>query len=551
MAQRGWVGWLADNKAASAGIAVSLVIALIGVGVVAARSGNGKKKGTSLQAGAEGATTTTAVGQVAPLGGTVTSVPGGQTGASTGAAVPKGTKVAGTTTGGATTTGGSTATTPGGCTPQDDKETGITRSDVRVGQIVSDVSQLPAQLKPNYEGLQAYVHMVNAQGGVCGRKIVIDYNNDQSNPATHHYSLMIHKDFAFVANSSLIDSTDYQSDAPFNPTLKDNGEFVPDIGGLAYSYGRNQSPLFAGTVGSLSPSLTGGGMFRTMVNEAKTVPHGPCRNAGVVYLVEPTGASEDQGKLGQAALLQPWGANFGASHVKLYQASLAEPLTVYEQTVAQMIADGVNCVFTYSDLGSDINLVKAMENRGVWPPDKCTGPTCFALTYVPFAAYDPKFIRDAGDASHSVLTFIPHVPVNETGSPAMQTYLKWLKTVPGAEVSTFSLIGWTSGEMFVEAMNACGGAPTRACVIDYWHKKQGYTAGGLLGAITPFKSTRVDCSGGCGNFAGKGVYNFKWIFTCSVMLRVENRNGKVDFYRHTPATGYSCDTLQVARGKPA
>ena len=58
MAQRGWVGWLADNKAASAGIAVSLVIALVGVGVVAARSGNGKKKGTSLQAGAEGATTT-------------------------------------------------------------------------------------------------------------------------------------------------------------------------------------------------------------------------------------------------------------------------------------------------------------------------------------------------------------------------------------------------------------------------------------------------------------------------------------------------------------
>ena len=116
MAQRGWVGWLADNKAASAGIAVCLVIALVGVGVVAARSGNGKKKGTSLQAGAAGATTT-AVGQVAPLGGTVTSVPGGQTGASTGAAVPKGTKVAGTTTGGATTTGGSTATTPGGCTP--------------------------------------------------------------------------------------------------------------------------------------------------------------------------------------------------------------------------------------------------------------------------------------------------------------------------------------------------------------------------------------------------------------------------------------------------
>src|SRR5438477_11193582 len=132
--------------------------------------------------------------------------------------------------------------------------------------------------------------MVNAQGGVCGRKIVIDYNNDQSNPATQHYSLMIHKDFAIVANSSLIDSTDYQSDAPFNTTLKDNGEFVPAIGGLAYSYGRNQSRLFAGTVGSLSPSLSGRGMSRTTVKGAESVSNGPYRNAGVGCLVEPTGA---------------------------------------------------------------------------------------------------------------------------------------------------------------------------------------------------------------------------------------------------------------------
>src|SRR5205814_5641077 len=108
-------------------------------------------------------------------------------GARPGGTLPGGGKVAGTT-GGAGTTGNATGptTASAGCTPQDDKETGITKSEVRVGQIVSDVSQLPSQLKPNYEGLQAYANMVNSQGGVCGRKIVIDYNNDQSNPATHH-----------------------------------------------------------------------------------------------------------------------------------------------------------------------------------------------------------------------------------------------------------------------------------------------------------------------------------------------------------------------------
>ena len=63
---------------------------------------------------------------------------------------------------------------------------------------------------------------------------------------------MVHQVFAFVANSSLIDSSDYQSDAPFNPTSTDNGQYVPDIGGLAYSYGRNQSPWFAGTSGGVT-----------------------------------------------------------------------------------------------------------------------------------------------------------------------------------------------------------------------------------------------------------------------------------------------------------
>src|SRR5207302_1885912 len=194
------------------------------------------------------------------------------------------------------------------CTPKDVHETGISKTEVKIGQIVSDVSALPAQLKPNYYGLQAYVNAINAAGGVCGRKITIMYANDNANPATHDYASMTHQVFAFVANSSLMDSLDYQSDAPFNPTTQDNGDYVPDIGGLAYSYGRNQLPWFAGTVGSLSPSLTGSGQFKYLVDQAKA-SNKPCRKAGVLYLREPTGASEDQGKLGGAALSSSWGAN--------------------------------------------------------------------------------------------------------------------------------------------------------------------------------------------------------------------------------------------------
>jgi ABC-type branched-subunit amino acid transport system substrate-binding protein len=531
---------VAANKQLAAGIGIAVVLALIGVVAVAGGAGDDDKdkSAVNVDAGQDNGglpspgdtveTTTTVAGQQ-PVAGQATT-----------------TTAAGTKS---VTLPGQSAPAPP-CTPKDVKQTGISKSEVVIGQIVSDVSVLPAQLYPNYEGLQAYVNVVNQAGGVCGRKLRIEYSNDQSNPATHDYQSMTHKVFAFVGNSSLMDNTDYQTDAPFNPLYQDNGEYVPDVGGLAYSYGRSQSQWFAGNLGSLSPSLTGGAAIKWIVDKAKADNH-PCKNAGVVYLREPTGASEDQGKIGVAALAADWGGGFGADHVKTYVANLADPVVVYEQMVTQMVTEGVNCVFTYDDLGSNINLVKAMVNRGVWPKDKCSGPQCMSSVYVPFAAYDPKFIRDAGDGAKDVITFIPHIPLNETSSAPMQQYLNALKSVKGAEPSTFSLIGWSAGQMFVQALQSCGAAPTRKCVMDYLRNLKDYDAAGLQGPVTPFRSTRVDCSGGCGNFGGHGTYNFKWIFPCNVGLQVQDRNGKRDFYRVNPASGYACDELRVARGKAA
>ena len=64
--------------------------------------------------------------------------------------------------------------------------------------------------------------------------------------------------------------------------------------------------------------------------------------------------------------------------------------------------------------------------------------------------------------SFGVNTFLPHIPLNEQSLPAMQIYLNALKAIPGATPSTFSIIGYLSGQMFVQALQACGPAPTRS-----------------------------------------------------------------------------------------
>jgi hypothetical protein len=236
-----------------------------------------------------------------------------------------------------------------------------------------------------------------------------------------------------------------------------------------------------------------------------------------------------------------WGGNLGRGNTKLYQASLAQPAEVYRGLVENMIRDGMNCVGTFADLGSNVSLVIGAAQAGVWPLDHCTRSDkkqCFNMIYMPFAGYDPGFIRNvesrAKGASKGVLTFLPHVPVNETSDPALRRYLADLRACKAdkkypqcsdAEPSTFSIIGYVSGMMFVDAVRACGGAPTRRCVMAYLRGLTNFTAAGLLGRISPFTDT--------------------------VTMRIVDTKPTLNSFRRIrPASGYAPDTLKVARGTP-
>lgn len=564
--RRGWLGWLEDHRPAVGGIALWVALALI-VGAAVATGGAaafGRATGVhpsvapTDEQGPSPSAAATKAGQPAKAspkaakgkkqGGPASPTPGAT---SPGPGGPGG---GGPGTGSPPPVPGTKPLPP--CTPGSSNETGVTKGEVKLGQIVTDSSTLPGQFRPAYEGLMAYAKLVNDGGGICGRRLSVEFQNDNSNPLTHDYRSMAQRVFAFVANESLLDGEDYQTSPPFNPRYTDNrtGGYVPDVGGLAFAYGRSQSAWHAGVVGSVSPVLIGGGQFRYFVDEARASGR-PCRKAGVVYLVEPTGASKDQGLLFQAALEAPWGANLGPGSVHLYQAALLSPVLVYKGLVQNMVRDGVNCVFTASDLASNINLAKAMAQEGVWPPDTCSrGDECFSVFWIPFSAYDPEFIRDAGSGARFVSSFLPHLPLNETGNPAMRSYLDALTALArsdsrfgGAEPSTFSLLGFASGIMFGEALAACGGSPTRNCVMSYLRSMQSFTAGGLLGRITPFRTTRV-------NYGTYGTFDWKWIFADSVAVRVLGNEATLihRFHRvNPPGGGFFPDTLHVARGSPA
>src|SRR5205814_5536997 len=120
------------------------------------------------------------------------------------------------------TGGGGTSFTT--CKPSRAHETGVSDRSITIGQIVTDSNSLPQQLRPVHEGLQAFVNVFNKAGGLCGRKLDLQYRNDNLNPDTHTSDTqdLANRVLAFVGNDSLLDFLDYDRNPPFDPTVKGN-----------------------------------------------------------------------------------------------------------------------------------------------------------------------------------------------------------------------------------------------------------------------------------------------------------------------------------------
>ncbi len=521
MLQRGPVAWP---------VPLRFCAVAIGVVLIASACSSHKAKGRIATSGPEATATAEASGSPG-ASGAPSENNGGRTSATIG-----GTPILPGLEGG----GGSV---PASCKPSKSREVGVSDDTITIGQIVTDSNSLPQQLRPVHEGLEAFVNVFNKAGGICGRKLKLEYRNDNLNPASHSSDTqdLANRSLAFVGNDSLLDFLDYDRNPPFNPTVRGNGSYVPDIGGLAFGYGRAQSNWHAGVIGSVSPVLVGGGQFKPLTAAAKSKGT-PCKKGGVVYLNEPTGASKDQASLGAAAVEASWGGGLGRGNTTMYEAELTDQDVNYQGLVTRMVNDGMNCVWAYTDLQGSIRLVKAMHNGGNWPPSSCTlGPRCFRVAWVPFTVYDDKFIRDGGPGALGVSTFIPHVPLSESNQGPARAYLDAIKTVSGARPSTFSIFGFTSGLMLIQALQSCPAAPTRKCLMDALHGMKDFSGGGLLGGTTPFKRTKA-------TFSNFGTFDWKWIFSRSVAMRVEKHGSKTDFFRTNPSSGFLNDTLHVARG---
>ena len=94
--------------------------------------------------------------------------------------------------------GGSSSSTPGGTFPAVN-ETGVTPTEIRVSGVAAVTNPLGGDYGSAFNGVQAYFNMVNSQGGIYGRKLVlVKRHDDQMVQNKREVEAIIDQDNAFA-----------------------------------------------------------------------------------------------------------------------------------------------------------------------------------------------------------------------------------------------------------------------------------------------------------------------------------------------------------------
>jgi branched-chain amino acid transport system substrate-binding protein len=331
---------------------------------------------------------------------------------------------------------------------------GVTANSITVGGMAAVTGPLPGIFSPIFDGVRAYLDMVNAAGGISGRKI------------------------DFPTNDALDDGADPSQDVQQAHTLVQSdhvfavvGVGTPSFAGASF-LALNDVPTFGYNVNpdwSDRPSLFGSqGSFIDFENPGSEP----------AYLAEKVGAKRvgiisynvtqsKEGCIGVANDLTKFGIK-----LSFEDYSVAPPAIDLSADVTRMRNAGVDFVASCLDLNGNLVLARALQSAGMGN-----------VTQYWLDGYDEGALKASGSLMNGVYLLLGHVPF-ESGQgdpvkyPAMATYLRELhKYFPADQPGEASLAGWESAEMFCSGLKMIGHNVTRARLVAAINSLSSYTDG--------------------------------------------------------------------------
>jgi ABC-type branched-subunit amino acid transport system substrate-binding protein len=342
------------------------------------------------------------------------------------------------------------------------------------GNVSSVGGGVPGLFKGAQVGADAYLAYQNSLGGLDGRKFKLltgdDFLSCSSNESLT--SSQLSQVIAFTGSFALNDNCGGQVLAK-NPT-------VPDV-----SVTLDPTTAALPNVFSVQPLAQG-------------MAEGPLKYFKSKYPSAVTKVGSLYANLGSAPA--QWAGQKAAMVNQGYKIIYEKPFppteTDFTSEVIAMENAGVQMVVLSAINDSyGATLLKDMNQQGFKPQVIWGGSS----TYSGPSASDPTVVKDAGGASVVNGYYLEQAQALYLGEdaklvPADTTFLTWVQGLyPNFNIDLYTLYGWTSAELYVDALKKAGSNPTQASLLTALKGETSFNGDNLLAPANPAGKVPASC----------------------------------------------------------
>lgn len=351
------------------------------------------------------------------------------------------------------------------------KENGVTDKEIDVSAVVAATGNpTGASYHPLVDGIKAYFQMVNDNGGIYGRKLVVKWDHDDqfgNNRQVVSQSLAQDKPFAIFIANSLLTSAPVINRAKqlsfiwnINPEFAGNPTMFANVGAICFTCASHTWPYIAKQMNVTKVGVLAYGIAQQSKDCAAGI-----RNSFQTY---PT------------------------AKVEFFDDTLGYAQALGSQ-VTEMKKKGVQLVLTCFDLNESYTLGKEMQKQGMK-----------AVQQLP-NGYDANFISKNAAAMEGDVVTLQFVALeNSPRIPAVDQLYKYAGEI-NVPVSELTAYGWILGDEFYQGLAAAGPNFSQAAVVNALNGMTDFTANGFVppidwrtGHIDPEKHPealgKLDCS---------------------------------------------------------
>ncbi len=342
--------------------------------------------------------------------------------------------------------------------------TGITPTSVSVG----NVSTLTAGLFEGAAvGTKAYAAYVNSQGGIHGRKMLVDSYDDTfaGAPNKQFTQEAIQKDFGMAGSFSLQDN--------FGGTVLAANPQVPNVT-------VSLDTATADLPNSFSPSPAANGWPLGPLTYFKDKFPDAVAHTGSLVADQPSAITKWNG---ERAAMEHLGY-----HV-VYDQQFDITTTDFNQYVIAMRNAGVKILFIEQmPQNYAAAVVKALNLQNFHP-----------VLVLGASTYSQELVANAGgaaaiDGAYLEQGYALYLGEDADSIPAVNTFLNWVQNVsPGFKPDLFTLFGWLSAELFAEALQSAGANPSRGSMLKALRGITSFSGGNLSGPVNPAAKQPSNC----------------------------------------------------------